>query len=84
MLQPLSYASPSRSTLRHSPSVDLQVVVGFFQGFSGNPHDLEDFCVGGGILQRLTLELNGGEGAIDLLELLLIPLLTLQGLQSRW
>lgn len=69
--------SPSKQWHAH-------VVVGSLHGLGGIAHVLEHLCVGVGILQGLPLELDGGQGAIDLRQLLLIPLLALQSLQGRW
>ena len=54
------------------------------EGLGGVAHVLEDLCVGLSVLQSLSLELNGGESAINLLQLLLQSLLPLQSIQSRW
>ena len=51
-------------------------------GLGSKAHILQDFCVGVRVLQSFSLELYGGERAVDLGELLLQALLSLQGLQS--
>lgn len=43
-------------------------------------HVLEHFRVGVGVLERLPLELDGGQRTVDLSQLLLIALFPLQGL----
>lgn len=62
--------------------VPLHVLVSSFHGFSSKAHVLEHLCVCVGILQRLPLELNGGQRAVDLRQLLLVSLLAFQGLKS--
>lgn len=58
--------------------------MGLFHGTSRIGHGLEHFGVGGGVFQGLPLELDGGERPVDLRQLLLVALLPLEGLQSRW
>lgn len=43
---------------------------------------LEDLSVGVGILQSFSLELYGGQSAVDLVELILVTLLSFQSHQS--
>ena len=62
----------------------LHVFVGRLHGLGGEAHVLEDLCVGVGVLQGLPLELDGGQGAVDLGQLLLITLLPFQRLQGGW
>lgn len=45
-------------------------------------HDAENFSIRVGVLQSLPLELNGGQGSINLLQLLLVTLLPFQRSQS--
>lgn len=52
-------------------------------GLGGVAHVLQHFCVGVSVLQRLPLELDGGQRPVDLSQLLLVALFPLQGLQSR-
>ena len=47
-------------------------------------HGLQDSRVRVGPFQGLPLHLDGAERAIDLLELLFVPFLPLQGLNGRW
>lgn len=58
------------------------VVVGSLHGLGGVAHVLEHLGVGVGVLQGLPLELDGGQRAVDLCQLLLIPLLALQRLEG--
>lgn len=58
------------------------VVVDLLHGLGSVAHVLQDLCVGVRVLQSFPLELDGGERAIDLRELLLQALLPLQGLQG--
>lgn len=58
--------------------------MGLFHGTGRVRHGLEHFRIGGGVLEGLPLELNGGERPIDLGQLLLVALLPLEGLQSSW
>lgn len=44
---------------------------------------LQHFCVGIGVLQSISLELNGRQRSVDLRQLLLVPFLSFQSLQSR-
>ena len=53
-------------------------------GLGGVAHVLQDLRVGAGVLQRLPLELDGGQGPVDLGQLLLVALLPLQGLEGAW
>lgn len=55
----------------------LHVLVDALDGLGSIAHVLQDLCVGVGIFQSLSLELNGGEGAINLGKLLLQALLPL-------
>lgn len=57
--------------------------MGRLHGLGSEAHVLEHFSVGVGVLQSFSLELDGRQGAVDLGELLLIPLLSFQSLQSR-
>lgn len=50
--------------------------------FGSHAHIFEDFSVGVGILQRLPLVLDGGQRPVDLIELFLIALFSLQGLEG--
>ena len=59
-----------------------QLLVGCFEGLCCVAHVLEHLCVGAGVLQGLSLELNGGKGAINLVQLLLQTLLSLQSHQG--
>jgi len=58
------------------------VLVGILQGFGSVLHGLEDGRVGVCAFQGLSLHLDGREGAIDLLQLLLVALLSLQRLDG--
>ena len=60
-----------------------QVLVSSLEGLCSIAHVLEHFSVSLCILQRLSLELNGGEGPINLLQLFLQSLLPLQRIQGR-
>lgn len=62
----------------------LHVFMGRLHGLGSIAHVLEHFSVGVGVFQSLSLELNGGQRAVNLGELLLVPLLPLQSLQSRY
>ena len=53
-------------------------------GLGGVAHVLQDLRVGAGVLQRLPLELDGGQGPVDLGQLLLVTFLPLQGLEGTW
>lgn len=61
----------------------LHVFMGRLHGLGSEAHVLEHFSVRVGVLQSLSLELDGRQCAINLGELLLIPLLSFQSLQSR-
>lgn len=50
--------------------------------FSSHAHILKDFSVGVGVLQGFSLVLDGGQCPIDLSQLFLIALFSLQGQQS--
>lgn len=60
----------------------IHVLVSVLHGLGGEAHVLEHFCVSVGVLQSFSLILNGGQGAVDLSQLLLITLLPLQGLEG--
>jgi len=62
---------------------DSHVLVGCFEGIRGILHRGQDGSVCVGALQGLPLHLNGGQGAIDLLQLLLQALLLFEGLQGH-
>lgn len=59
------------------------VFMGRLHGLGSEAHVLEHFSVGVGVLQGLPLELDSRQRAVNLGELLLIPLLSFQGLQGR-
>lgn len=61
----------------------LHVFMGRLHGLGSEAHVLEHFSVGIGIFQSFSLELDCRQRAVDLGELLLIPLLSFQSLQSR-
>lgn len=61
----------------------LQVFMGKLHGLGSEANVLEHFSVGVGVLQRVSLELDGRQRSINLGELLLVPLLSFQSLQSR-
>lgn len=61
----------------------LHVFMSRLHGLGSEAHVFEHFSVGVGVLQSLPLEFNGGQRPIDLLELLLVPLLSFQGLKCR-
>lgn len=54
------------------------VLVDGLHGFRGEAHVPEHLGVGVRVLQGLSLELDGGQRAVDLSELLLQPLLSLE------
>lgn len=60
----------------------LHVFVDLLHGVGGIAHILQDLRVGVGVLQSFPLKLDGGEGPINLGELLLQALLPLQRLQG--
>lgn len=62
----------------------VHVFMGRLHGLSSKAHVLEYFSVSIGILQSLSLKLNGGQCAVNLGKLLLISLLSFQRLKSRW
>lgn len=62
----------------------LHVFVRFLHGLGGDAHAFQNFGVGVGVLQSFPLELDGGQGAVDPAELLLVPLFPLQGLEGNW
>jgi len=62
---------------------DSHVLVGCLEGIRGILHRGQDGSVCVGALQGLPLHLNGGQGAIDLLQLLLQALLLFEGLQGH-
>lgn len=64
--------------------VHSHVLVDALDGLGSVAHGLQDLSVGVGILQCLPLELDGGEGPVNLSELLLKALLPLQCLEGRW
>lgn len=66
------------------PCILSHVFVGRLHGLCGEAHVFEHFRVGVGILQRLPLELDGWQRAVNLGQLLLVPLLSFQSLQRRW
>lgn len=61
----------------------LHVFMCRLHGLGSKAHVFEHFCVCVGVLQSLPLELDGGERAVDLGELLFVPLLSFQSLKSR-
>lgn len=60
----------------------IHVLVSVLHGLGGEAHVLEHFCVSVGILQSFSLIFDGGQGAVDLSQLLLITLLPLEGLEG--
>lgn len=56
----------------------------FFHSLCSITHILEHFCVGVGIFQCFSLELNGWKRPINLTQLFLISLFSLQCLQGSW
>lgn len=60
-----------------------QLFVRGLHGLGGEAHVLQHFRVGVGVLERLPLELDGGQRAVDLLQLLAVAFFPLQGLQCR-
>ena len=62
--------------------VNVHVSVGLLKSLGGFAHGLEDGRVGVGALEGLALLLDGGQGAVDLLELAVVSLLPFQGLQN--
>ena len=60
----------------------LHVEVRLLQGLGGLAHRLEDGGVGAGRVQRIPLVLECCQGAVDLLQLLLVVLFPLEGLQG--
>lgn len=62
---------------------DSHVLVCCLHGLGGVAHVLQHLRVGVGVLQRLPLELDGGQRPVDLGQLLLVALLPLQGLERR-
>ena len=55
----------------------------FLHGLGRKGQIVQDLRVGVRVLQRLPLKLDGGQRAVDLSELLLVPLLPFQSLQGR-
>lgn len=68
---------------RNSLRCPLHVIVGLLERIGRILHCLQDGRVCVGTLQRLPLHLDRGQGAIDLLQLLLVLLLPLQGSNSH-
>lgn len=62
---------------------DSHILMGFLEGIRGILHRGQDGSVCVGALQSLALHFDCGQGAIDLLELLLQPLLFLECLQGH-
>lgn len=58
--------------------------MGRLHGLGSKAHVLQHLRVGVGVFQCLPLELDGGQGAIDLGQLFLVPLLSFQSLQGGW
>ena len=61
-----------------------QLLMSCLEGLGCVAHVLEDLCVGAGVLQGLTLELDRGQGPVHLVQLLLQTLLPLQSHQGSW
>lgn len=78
-----AFPLPARGCPPPPGSGHVHVIVGGFHGLGGVAHVLEHLRIGVGVLQGLSLELNGRQRAVDLRQLLLIPLLALQGLEGR-
>lgn len=57
--------------------------MGVLHGLGSVADVLQHLCVGVGVLQSVSLELDGRQRSIDLGELLLVPFLSFQSLQSR-
>lgn len=57
--------------------------MGVLHGLGSVADVLQHLSVGVGVLQSVSLELDSRQRSVDLGELLLVPLLSFQGLQSR-
>lgn len=57
--------------------------MGVLHGLGSVADVLQHLCVGVCVLQRVSLELDGRQRSVDLGELLLVPFLSFQSLQSR-
>ena len=66
----------------HVKYIYLQVLVSRLECLGSKAHVLQHFSVSLGILQSFSLKLYGGEGAIDLSQLLLKALLPLKSHQG--
>lgn len=79
LLPPSPSSSPNTQGISgsHGAQSHSHVVVDGFHGFGRKTHVLQHLGVGVRILQGLSLELDGGQRAINLRELLLKPLLSL-------
>lgn len=57
--------------------------MGVLHGLGSVADVLQHLCVSVGVLQSVSLELDGRQRSVDLGELLLVPFLSFQSLQSR-
>ena len=69
---------------RVSCGTHSQVLVGRLQRFGSEGHVVQDLCIGLGVLQGLSLELDGRKSSVDLLKLFLQSLFPFQGIHGGY